>query len=103
MGCRIFRQFPVIAINLDFGGDNHTDAGLARGGDALNSAVGNISNLLSTLATYNLEDKVTFANMAVFGRTLTSKDSSPEGGLIALLSRIHALPLGVDVNLQSRK
>ena len=56
MGCRIFRQFPVIAINLDFGGDNHTDAGLARGGDALNSAVGNISNLLSTLATYNLED-----------------------------------------------
>lgn len=65
---------PVIGINLDFGGDNHTDAGLAREGDTLSSAVGNIRTLLSTLATYNLQDKVTFANMGVFGRTLTSKD-----------------------------
>ena len=65
---------PVIGIHIDFGGDNHTDAGLSGEGDALSGAVGNISTLLSTLATYNLQDKVTFANMAVFGRTLTSKD-----------------------------
>ena len=70
----IMNMAPVIDIHIDFGGDNHTDAGLADEGNALGGAVADISTLMNTLTTYKLQDKVTFANMAVFGRTLTSKD-----------------------------
>jgi hypothetical protein len=62
---------PVIAIRLEFGGDNHTDDGLLRS-EVPQSEVGvqRIQQLMDALTTYGLQDKVTFAMFNVFGRTL---------------------------------
>jgi hypothetical protein len=65
---------PVAIIRLDFGGDNHADAGLAlREVPQHKTGVGHISLLMETLRTHGLEDKVTFAIYNVFGRTLAKK------------------------------
>ena len=61
---------PVLAVRIDMGGDNHTDEGLAREVTQHGTGVGLISKLMETLKGFGLEDRVTFAMMNVFGRTL---------------------------------
>lgn len=61
---------PVIAIHIPFGGDNHTDAGLARETQQTISGVAAIASLMSQLAAAGLSDQVTFLSLNVFGRTL---------------------------------
>lgn len=71
---------PVISIHLPFGGDNHTDAGLA--GEAAQHVASisplagaapsttGIPYLMQKLAALGVKDQTTFMLMNVFGRTL---------------------------------
>lgn len=62
---------PVIAIRIDFGGDNHSDPDLTtREVPQTVAGIQRIGELMQTLASYGLSDKVTFAMYNVFGRTL---------------------------------
>ncbi len=61
---------PVISVRIGFGGDNHTDAGLAGEARAHVAGTATIAALYAKLASFGLQDKVTFAAMNVFGRTL---------------------------------
>jgi hypothetical protein len=61
---------PVVAIHIPFGGDNHTDNGLARETAETVSGVAAIGALMSQLAAAGLADQVTFLSLNVFGRTL---------------------------------
>jgi hypothetical protein len=61
---------PVIAIHIDFGGDNHRDIGLATETTESVAGVQTIASLMSQLASAQLTDKVTFMSLNVFGRTL---------------------------------
>ena len=60
---------PVIAIHIPFGGDNHSDPGLANEAAQTVTGVASIASLLAALPA-NLADKVTFMLLNVFGRTL---------------------------------
>lgn len=64
---------PVAAIALPFGSDNHNDAGLAREVEEYTAGVGYITELMNLLEAEGLQDKVTFASINVFGRTLKSQ------------------------------
>src|SRR5207247_10375671 len=61
---------PVVAIHIPFGGDNHRDPGLATETAETLSGVATIASLMRQLAAAGLEDRVTFATLNVFGRTL---------------------------------
>jgi len=61
---------PAAVITIPFGGDNHTDAGLANETKQHTSGVAAIVGLMQKLAAAGLSDKVTFAMMNVFGRSL---------------------------------
>ena len=61
---------PVIAIHIPFGGDNHSDPGLANETAQTVSGVAAIASLMSQLAAAGLQDRVTFLSLDVFGRTL---------------------------------
>ncbi len=62
---------PVIAIRIDFGGDNHTDPDLMKSEvPAHATAMVRITALMEAVRQYGLEDKVVFAAQNVFGRTL---------------------------------
>jgi hypothetical protein len=61
---------PVVAIRIDFGGDNHADDGLAREVEQHTTGVQLIARLMDSLNSYGLQDRVTFALTNVFGRTL---------------------------------
>jgi len=69
---------PVVAIHLDFGGDNHTDNALANEAKRTILAVKSINGLFAQLTALGLQDQVTFAAMNVFGRTLAFKGSGTE-------------------------
>ncbi len=64
---------PVVALAFPFGGDNHNDQGLAKEVDQHTTGIGYIAELMSTLAAEGLSDRVTFASMNVFGRTLKNQ------------------------------
>jgi hypothetical protein len=65
------RVSPVVAIKIEFGGDNHTDADLmAKEVPESEIGVQRIASLMSTLQGYGLADQTTFALYNVFGRTL---------------------------------
>ena len=64
---------PVIQIAIEFGGDNHVDGGLANEAAQYVTGVQAISSLLTQLETAGLQDRVTVANLSVFGRTLAQK------------------------------
>lgn len=64
---------PVLQIAIDFGGDNHRDSGLATEAAQTITGIQAISSLLNQLDTTGLRDKVTVANLSVFGRTLKQK------------------------------
>jgi hypothetical protein len=61
---------PVVAIRIDFGGDNHADQDLVKESTQHTTGVQLIGKLMETLKGYGLEDQVTFALYNVFGRTL---------------------------------
>ncbi len=61
---------PVIAIHIDFGGDNHFDEGLVKEVEQHETGIGLIGKLMEGLKTAGLQDQVTFAAYNVFGRTL---------------------------------
>ncbi len=63
---------PVVGIMIPFGGDNHTDTNLAGEAKQHVSGVGVINSLMSMLQAANMQDKVTFMTLNVFGRTLTN-------------------------------
>lgn len=66
----LMKVSPVIAIQIPFGGDNHKDAGLVKERDETISGVATWQFLLEELEAAGLQDKVTVANLNVFGRTL---------------------------------
>jgi hypothetical protein len=61
---------PVVVMHIPFGGDNHSDAGLANEAKQTVTGVATINGLLATLGTLGLADQVTFATLNVFGRSL---------------------------------
>ena len=62
----------VVSIHIPFGGDNHTDTDLLGEAAQTVAGVGAIGSLMTQLAAQGLSDRVTFAAMNVFGRTLTN-------------------------------
>jgi hypothetical protein len=65
------RVSPVVAIHIEFGGDNHTDADLmVKEVPETEIGVQRIGALMTTLQSYGLQDQTTFAMYNVFGRTL---------------------------------
>lgn len=61
---------PVVVLRVPFGGDNHFDANLATEATQTVSGVATIGKLIDKLQSYQLQDKVVFATLNVFGRTL---------------------------------
>ena len=65
---------PVVAIRLNFGGDNHNDPQLKYETDNHKSAIRALAKLFATLKVNGLEHKVTFASFDVFGRNFKVGD-----------------------------
>lgn len=63
---------PVATIHIPFGGDNHGDPGLGVEVLQHTSGTNTISQMMGLLKAAGLQEKVTFAMMNVFGRTLTA-------------------------------
>jgi hypothetical protein len=61
---------PVVVIRLPFGGDNHADPDLASESLQTQAGVQAIGTLMTRLQEHGLQDRVTFATLNVFGRTL---------------------------------
>jgi hypothetical protein len=61
---------PVVAVSIGFGADNHSDPDLSRETAETQAGVAAINLLAQKLTEYQLEDRVTFAMLNVFGRTL---------------------------------
>jgi hypothetical protein len=61
---------PVVVIRIPFGGDNHADFNLTKESEETQSGVAAIGTLMAKLEEHKLEDRVTFATLNVFGRTL---------------------------------
>jgi hypothetical protein len=61
---------PVIAIHVDFGGDNHRDIGLADEISQTVAGVASIASLFTQLQSLGLQDRVSFMSLNVFGRTI---------------------------------
>jgi hypothetical protein len=59
---------PVVTIHLPFSGDNHSDTNFTNEATQTTASVNNIKSLMTKLAGYGLQDKVTFATLNVFGR-----------------------------------
>jgi hypothetical protein len=73
---------PVIAIDVPFGGDNHSDPNLSKEVSTTSdttgvSGVGAIASLMKQLASAGLQDQVSFVTLNVFGRTLATNGNTP--------------------------
>ncbi len=64
---------PVVSMHIPFGGDNHTDTDLVNETKQTVAAASTITYLMQKLGELGLQDRVTFAAMNVFGRTLAKK------------------------------
>lgn len=67
------RTAPAVVFGLDFGGDNHKDAGLNKERDKTRTAVADIGFMYNLLDDLGIANQTTFAQMNVFGRTLGPK------------------------------
>lgn len=67
---------PVVTVHIPFGGDNHNDADLAKETTDHTTGVQGIQAVMDALAMMNLQDKVTFATLNVFGRNLNGIDKT---------------------------
>ena len=74
---------PVVTMHIAFGGDNHTDTGLTNESTQTVAGVQTIQNLMTQLTAANLQHRVTFLSLNVFGRTLA------EGTNTSLNGRTH--------------
>jgi len=72
---------PVIAVHIPFGGDNHADPGLKLETAETLSGVAVLADLMQRLESAELQDKVSFVSLNVFGRTLGA------GSLVGRLER----------------
>lgn len=65
---------PAVVVHIGFGGDNHSDPNLS--GEVLGhqSGIATLSKMNDALIAAQLQDRVTFAMMNVFGRTMMKKD-----------------------------
>jgi len=70
---------PVVAIHIPFGGDNHSDPGLAKEAAQTASGVASIGSLMAQLAAAGLADQVTLLSLNVFGRTLGPGNADGRG------------------------
>jgi hypothetical protein len=70
---------PVISIHIPFGGDNHVDALLANETKQTVAGVASIGTIWQALTAANMQDKVSFAMMNVFGRTLSAARGAGNG------------------------
>lgn len=67
---------PVVTVDVAFGGDNHTDAGLAKEADQTVAALASLGTFFAELDAVGLADQVTVTNLSVFGRTLGKKGTA---------------------------
>lgn len=72
---------PVAVATYSFGGDNHTDVGLAGESSATVESCAALADLMTRLTAYGLQDSVTIAMQNVFGRSLsmTAHQNNPDG------------------------
>jgi len=70
---------PVISIHIPFGGDNHVDTALAGESKQTVAGAATIGNFWTQLNAAGMQDRVTFAMMNVFGRTLSAAKGSGNG------------------------
>jgi hypothetical protein len=70
---------PVVSVYIPFGQDNHADIGLAQETKQTVAGVQTIVDLLGMLKSANLQDKVTFMTLNVFGRTLGMRYAGGNG------------------------
>jgi len=68
---------PVVTIHLPFGGDNHGDSELGIEREQTLASVAALGELWTALNAHGLQDRVTFASLNVFGRSL---DRNGSGG-----------------------
>ncbi len=66
----MMRVSPVMHIEIPFGGDNHSDPGLMNEKTDTVAALEVMNHLFQEIDALGLRDKVTVANLNVFGRTL---------------------------------
>jgi hypothetical protein len=65
---------PVVTIHLPFSGDNHSDNAFNAEAVQTNASLNNLKTLMTKLASYGLQDQVTFATLNVFGRTFDTQN-----------------------------
>lgn len=70
---------PVVTIHIPFGGDNHGDAGLANEATQTVAGAASINSLMTQLKAANLDSKVTFMTLNVFGRTMAVSHKQQSG------------------------
>lgn len=71
---------PVVTMSYSWGGDNHSDNGLAAETTETLASVAAIADLYNRLRAFGLQDRVTFVAQNVFGRTLSRKVRSDANG-----------------------
>jgi hypothetical protein len=71
---------PVVVVHIPFGGDNHTDPGLAGEIASHQNGVATLATMSQAISTANLQGKVTFAMTNVFGRTMIAAGGANAGG-----------------------
>lgn len=67
---------PIITVHLDFGGDNHNDTDLEREVTRHTDSIADIATFWETAEGLGIGDKVLFATLNVFGRTLKKKGTA---------------------------
>ena len=63
---------PVVVVHVAFGGDNHSDTGLANEIAGHQAGVASIAKAMQALTSANLQNNVTFVMSNVFGRTMVN-------------------------------
>ena len=66
---------PVATVKMSFGSDNHADPGLVRERNETVEAFRTLADFYTELAASPLADRVTVANLGVFGRTMNNGDT----------------------------
>jgi hypothetical protein len=65
---------PVMSMHISFGGDNHSDPNLAYESNETVSGVANVAAVMKQLTNFQMQDRVTFVMLNVFGRGLSPAD-----------------------------
>lgn len=87
---------PVLTVHLDFGGDNHGDPDLTNETRAHVKALASLNKFFAGLKAAKMQDKVTFATLNVFGRTLGARGTTGRDHLSA-----HHVTYAAGVNVRA--